>query len=183
MDLNDIEQQLAKQFSSKWITHAYKCGDSAVRVSFGQNHKGLPTYRYWLEETRVDRKAFLTLTCTNRDCPRHQEIVNRWKERTRKLPTKKENKESTPLFASFAEDVQTEYEGQTVFARQAKLVTTVTCPNMAHSPMRATVQGWDLFSSEGLFIATVQKISATNMDKAHSSKYRYHHQSKYQRQQ
>ena len=41
MDLNLIEEQLAGLFSGSWVTHNFKAGDAAVRISFGQNHKGM----------------------------------------------------------------------------------------------------------------------------------------------
>jgi len=42
-----------------------------VRVSFGQNHKREPIYRYWVDMARVTREVLLAMMCNESQCPWH----------------------------------------------------------------------------------------------------------------
>ncbi|MCF8147584.1 MAG: hypothetical protein K9J50_03405 [Sulfuritalea sp.] len=161
MDLNLIEEQLAGQFSGSWVTHNFKAGDAAVRISFGQNHKGMPTYRYWYEESRVERQIFLTLTCTQTLCSVQQETMNRWRLKTGFFPAliKKPTRPAPVHITRLAEEVVIERDGQPLYARQANVQKVFNCPQEAHPPRRVSTPAWDLFTMDGHFVATVPNIN------------------------
>jgi hypothetical protein len=161
MDLNLIEEQLAGLFSGSWVTHNFKAGDAAVRISFGQNHKGMPTYRYWFEESRVARNIFATLTCTQAACPTHQETLNRWRLKTGRLPNAvNKAKRPAPIHITrLAEEVLIERDGQSLYARKGNVQKVMTCPQAAHPPRRVSTPAWDLFTMDGHFVGTVPHLN------------------------
>jgi hypothetical protein len=161
VDLEQVEQDLAGAFEGKWISHVFKEGEAAVRVSFGQNHKGLAAYRYWYEEIRVDRKTLLTLTCPQSDCPKHRELWDKLQEQ-RGLPPqfKDRGKQQDDIFVThLAEERWTDHDGQKVLARRASVHKQVACPHAVHTPKTINTPAWDLFDLSGRFVATVSVIN------------------------
>jgi hypothetical protein len=155
-----IEKQLAEAYIGKWISHSSLDGEVEVRVSFGKNHKGLSSYRYWCGETRVERNTFQILTCPERSCPKQKELYSQWLVKTGQLPRVQPSIRQSPLkVAKLGTELIVHHGGEDVYAREAKLVTVITCPNSAHPPIEATRLAWDLFNMKGVFISTVETIN------------------------
>ncbi len=155
-----IEKQLAEQYIGKWITHNFKAGEIEVRVSFGKNHKGLSSYRYWYGETRVERTTFQTLTCPEKSCPKQKELYSQWLVKIGQVPSVQPSlRQGSLKLAKLGNELVVQHEGEDVFAREAKIAVVVTCPNAAHSPIKATRLAWDLFNLKGVFISTVESIN------------------------
>jgi hypothetical protein len=163
MELDQIEQELAEAFKGKWISHPFKVNAAAVRISFGNSHRGAYIYRYWYEETRVDRKTFLTLLCPQTECPNQRNLLKKWIDRFRS-----ENKSAKPAvrpvivnFSHLAEERWFKYEGQDVMAREAKIHKKITCPFSLHAEQTINSPAWDLFGTDGRYLTTVNHISST----------------------
>ncbi len=66
--LDEVEKQLLQQFEEQGrrtvLVHEAVLGDVLTRVSMQRNRHGEPVFRYWFGESRVDRRTFQTLTCT-----------------------------------------------------------------------------------------------------------------------
>jgi len=154
-----IEKQLAEEYVGKWITHSFLDDVVEVRVSFGKNHKGLSSFRYWYGETRVERNVLQTLTCPEKSCPKQKELYSQWLVKTGQQPRVQSSIRHSPLkIAKLGNELVVQHEGEDVYAREAKIAVLVTCPSAVHSPIKATRIAWDLFNLKGVFISTVESI-------------------------
>lgn len=159
-ELAIIEKQLAVEYVGKWITHSFSDDEVEVRVSFGKNHKGLSSFRYWYGETRVERNVFQTLTCPEKSCPKQKELYSQWLIKTGQVPRVQSSIRHSPLkIAKLGNELVVQHDGEDVYAREAKIAVVVTCPNAAHAPIKATRVAWDLFNLNGVFISTVESIN------------------------
>jgi hypothetical protein len=158
-ELEIIEKQLAEEHIGKWITQSFFDDEVEVRVSFGKNRKGPSSYRYWYGETRVERNTLQTLTCPEKSCPKQKELYSQWLVKTGQQPRVQSSIRHSPLkIAKLGNELVVQHEGEDVYAREAKIAVLVTCPNAAHSPIKATRVAWDLFNLKGIFISTVESI-------------------------
>jgi len=159
-ELEIIEKQLAEEYIDKWITHSFLDDEIAVCVSFGKNHKGLSSYRYWYGETRVERNTFQTLTCPEKSCPKQKELYSQWLVKAGQQQRVQSSVRHSPLkIAKLGNELVVQHQGEDVYAREAKIAVVVSCPNAAHSPIKATRVAWDLFNLKGVFISTVESIN------------------------
>jgi hypothetical protein len=154
MNLDCIEQQLAEQFSGKWITEVVMHNDLSVRVSFGQNRKGEPTYRYWVDSARVTREVLLAVLCYESLCPWHQDTIVQLRQFVGKAPPATvQRKKAAMHITALQQECRLEVDGKAYVARPAKLSCKWTCPLGAHPPVMLQRDGWDLFNAEGKCIA------------------------------
>jgi len=159
-ELEGTEARLVKEFKGKWVTHSFNTGEVEVRVSFGKNHKGKTSYRYWFGETRVERYTLQTLTCPEKLCPKQKEIYSQWLIKTGHKPSIPPSPPHMPLkIAKLGNELVVQHEGEDVYAREAKIAVIITCPNAAHSPIKSAKVAWDLFNIKGVFISTVESIN------------------------
>lgn len=154
MDLDCIEQQLAEQFSGKWITEVVMHKDLSVRVSFGQNRKGEPTYRYWVDTARVTREVLLAMLCSESLCPWHQDTLAQLLRFLGKAPTAPVKRKRTAMhITALQQESRLEVDGQAYVARPAKLPCRWQCPVGAHPPVVLQRDGWDVFRLDGSYVA------------------------------
>jgi hypothetical protein len=158
-ELAVIEKQLAEEYVGKWITHSFLDDVVEVRVSFGKNHKGLSSFRYWYGETRVERNVFQTLTCPEKSCPKQKELYSQWLVKTGQVSSVQSSvRQGSLKIAKLGNELVVQHDGEDVYAREAKITVVMTCPNAVHSPIKATRVAWDLFNLKGVFISTVESI-------------------------
>ncbi len=154
MDLDHLEQQLAVQFSGKWITEVLMHNDLSVRVSFGQNRRGEPTYRYWVDTARVTREVLLATMCNESQCPWHQDTLGRLRQfvgKPNSTPTQR--KRAATHVTALQQEHRLSVNGKDYVARPAKLACLWRCPVGAHPPVTLKCDGWDLFTADGKCIA------------------------------
>jgi hypothetical protein len=154
MDLDCIEQQLAEEFSGKWITEVVMHNDLSVRVSFGQNRKGEPTYRYWVDSARVTREVLLAVLCNESLCPWHQDTLALLRHFVGKAqPAPAQRKKASMHITALQEECRLEVDGKAYVARPAKLSCRWRCPVGAHSSIVFQRDGWDIFNLDGSYVA------------------------------
>jgi hypothetical protein len=149
----DLERK--KEWARSWKdaevgnVHGYE-----TRISEGLDNKGKPAKRYFFGGKRVDEKTYQTLVCEQKECPRHQKLMQSFNESLHGVkPVKR--KEVPLLISSLVEEKEMVWQGQKVLARRAKLNKVFTCP--AHGPIKSQIVGYDLYSELGLFIQTISE--------------------------
>ncbi len=154
MDFDCIQQQLAEEFSGKWITEVVMHNDLSVRVSFGQNRKGEPTYRYWVDSARVTREVMLAVLCNESICPWHQDTLAQLRQFVGKAqPAPAQRKKAAMHITALQQECLLEVDGKAYAARPAKLSCRWQCPVGAHPPMVLQREGWDVFNMDGSYVA------------------------------
>lgn len=151
--LDDLEKQLLQQFEEQGrrsvLVHEAILGDVLTRVSLQRNRHGEPVFRYWFGESRVDRRTFQALTCTETRCPQHQYTLQKWLVHVG-LATPGRPVRSEPFGqCSLAVEEHIQLGHQVFTAREAKFPVSLVCKQKAHAPLRMSVRGWDLFGEKG----------------------------------
>lgn len=154
--LEEVEKQLMFQFEGHEprtvLAHQATVGDVLARVSLQCNRRGEPTFRYWFGQSRVDRWTFQTLTCQERRCPQRQAVMKQWLVHTGQAKPARAARPSPPRPNALNAEERIQIDGQTFIAREARFPVTLKCINKAHTPLRISVQGWDVFG-DGVALA------------------------------
>lgn len=151
--LDEMEKQLLEQFEEQGrltvlVRDAFS-GDVLTRVSLQRNRHGEPVFRYRFGESRVDRRTFQTLTCTETRCPQHQSTFQKWL--IHMGMTRPRQPVRTEPFGpgSLGTEEHIQLGHQIFAAREARFPVTLNCKQKAHGPLRVSVKGWDVFGEKG----------------------------------
>ncbi|WP_300660958.1 hypothetical protein [Hydrogenophaga sp.] len=151
--LDEVEKQLLQQFEEQGrrtvLVHEAVLGDVLTRVSMQRNRHGEPVFRYWFGESRVDRRTFQTLTCTETRCPQHQSVMQKWLVHIGMIKPIRPIRSEPFGQCSLAAEEHIQLGHQVFTAREARFPVSLTCKHMAHAPLRISVKGWDVFGEEG----------------------------------
>lgn len=147
-----MQQQLEGQQSRAVLSHEVAARDANARITLQRNRHGEPVFRYWFGESRVDRRTFLTLTCTETRCPQQQAVRQKWLAHVGLLKAGRQKRPETlsPCLLGVEERIQL---GEEVFvAREARFPVLLKCPEKVHESLRISVKGWDVFGNRGYLV-------------------------------
>lgn len=147
-----------REYSRSWReTYCQEHHGLVARTTEGLSRRGIPSKRFFMDGRRVSEEMFFTLTCDQRECPRHQTAMRLFKGEP---VVRKE----APLFVrSLVEEKTFEYQGRQILARRARLTKVFHCNG--HAPVRGAVDAWDLYGDEG-FLCTVESLDPVRISEA-----------------
>jgi len=133
VNLEKIEQEILQKaiFQEKNIQKEIK---EHFAIECGRNARNRMIFRYWRGTQRCHREVLARELCQESRCPLKQtELV-----RPRARP-------DSPQRYQLLHEEQVVVGGRTYEARQATFTISLACPEGAHAPLLAKVQGWDVF--------------------------------------
>jgi hypothetical protein len=131
------------------LTYETSTGNVVSRIKLQLNRRGIPVFRYWFGESRVDRQTFKTLTCSETLCPMRQAMLHRWQIHVGLAKPARLIHEPSFARSALATEERIRIGEQNFTAREARFPVDLNCRQKVHEPLRINVAGWDIFGEEG----------------------------------
>jgi hypothetical protein len=152
--LNDVEKQLLQDLETQNLcteqVHESWAMGIPTRISLKRNRHGNPVFRYGFGPSRVDRRTFQTLTCTEIRCPQRQALWQQWQVHTGLVTPTVRPAAPTPQFRFvLAAEEHITWANRIFIAREALFPVTLNCAHHVHEPLRISIKGWDVFGPGG----------------------------------